>query len=285
MDVRLTSEQQQLRDAAAKLADDLGPGSVAELDDLASNRAAGQADRADRLAVAALRRGIGGGSRHRRRGVRPGVGRRAVPRAGAGRRPGPAVGRRRGSATVVDGAARCRRCPRLPSRRWNCATATVLAADLGEAHAIADLTRIGATIRRAASRSANSAREAATRWHALALVATTADLVGTSRGALALACEYAKIREQYGNTDRLLPGRRAPAGRKPDADRRFGQHPAPRRLGGRRTADPPRRCAPPGSPRCTAPAPPGPSARPRYRCTAASATPGNAWRTSICDVR
>ena len=34
MDVRLTSEQQQLRDAAAKLADDLGPGSVAELDDL-----------------------------------------------------------------------------------------------------------------------------------------------------------------------------------------------------------------------------------------------------------
>src|SRR5512139_3072025 len=35
MDVRLTSEQQQLRDAAAKLADDLGPGSVADLDDQA----------------------------------------------------------------------------------------------------------------------------------------------------------------------------------------------------------------------------------------------------------
>ena len=33
VDVRLTSEQQQLRDAAAKLADDLGPGSVADLDD------------------------------------------------------------------------------------------------------------------------------------------------------------------------------------------------------------------------------------------------------------
>ena len=31
MDVRLTSEQQQLREAAAKLADDLGPGSVADL--------------------------------------------------------------------------------------------------------------------------------------------------------------------------------------------------------------------------------------------------------------
>ena len=33
MDVRLTAEQQQLRDAAAKLADDLGPGSVQDLDD------------------------------------------------------------------------------------------------------------------------------------------------------------------------------------------------------------------------------------------------------------
>lgn len=33
MDVRLNAEQRQLRDAAAKLADDLGPGSVAELDD------------------------------------------------------------------------------------------------------------------------------------------------------------------------------------------------------------------------------------------------------------
>src|ERR1700761_2518803 len=33
MDVRLTAEQQQLRDAAAKLADDLGPGAVQELAD------------------------------------------------------------------------------------------------------------------------------------------------------------------------------------------------------------------------------------------------------------
>lgn len=33
MDVRLTAEQQQLRDAAAKLADDLGPATVQDLDD------------------------------------------------------------------------------------------------------------------------------------------------------------------------------------------------------------------------------------------------------------
>src|SRR6185437_9770882 len=35
MDVRLTAEQQQLRDAAAKLADDLGPAAVQDLDDQA----------------------------------------------------------------------------------------------------------------------------------------------------------------------------------------------------------------------------------------------------------
>src|SRR6476619_7782087 len=34
MDVRLTAEQRQLREAAAELADDLGPGSVADLDDV-----------------------------------------------------------------------------------------------------------------------------------------------------------------------------------------------------------------------------------------------------------
>ena len=40
--------------------------------------------------------------------------------------------------------------------------------------------------------------EVAGRWQALALVATAADLVGDARGAHAVACDYAKIREQYG---------------------------------------------------------------------------------------
>ena len=34
----------------------------------------------------------------------------------------------------------------------------------------------------------------------LALTVTCADLVGAARGAHALACEYAKVREQYGAT-------------------------------------------------------------------------------------
>ncbi|WP_269455215.1 acyl-CoA dehydrogenase family protein, partial [Mycobacterium scrofulaceum] len=40
--------------------------------------------------------------------------------------------------------------------------------------------------------------DVAAQWRALALVTTTADLVGIARGAHAVACDYAKIREQYG---------------------------------------------------------------------------------------
>ncbi len=42
--------------------------------------------------------------------------------------------------------------------------------------------------------------EDAGRWRALALTVTCADLVGAARGTHALACEYAKVREQYGAT-------------------------------------------------------------------------------------
>jgi len=42
--------------------------------------------------------------------------------------------------------------------------------------------------------------DVAARWLALALVTTSADLVGIARGAHAVACDYAKIREQYGKT-------------------------------------------------------------------------------------
>ena len=89
MDVRLTAEQPELRDAAASLADDLGPGSVADLDDDVRRRAAGEDGRGDRLAHAALRRGLRRRGRHRRRGVRPRAGRRPLPRPRARRRPAP----------------------------------------------------------------------------------------------------------------------------------------------------------------------------------------------------
>ena len=56
MDVRLTAEQRQLREAAAELADDLGPGSVADLDDADPRRTAGEGRRRDGVPHPAQRR-------------------------------------------------------------------------------------------------------------------------------------------------------------------------------------------------------------------------------------
>ena len=200
MDVRLTSEQQQLRDAAAKLADDLGPGSVAELDDL------GRIARLDKQIEQTGWRSLRSDEAS---GVEVAI---VAEEFGRGLVDAPFLGpvladdliRQLGadaaSATVIDGAARIAVDARGYRRGLELRATTVLAADLGEAHPIADLTRIGATVAGAGEPLGELSAEAATRWHALALVATTADLVGTSRGTLALATEYAKIREQYGNT-------------------------------------------------------------------------------------
>lgn len=61
-----------------------------------------------------------------------------------------------------------------------------------------DLTRAEATIVGSPVALGEVSPEAAEQWRALALVTTTADLVGVARGAHAVACDYAKIREQYG---------------------------------------------------------------------------------------
>ncbi len=99
MDVRLSPEQQALRDAAARLVDRLGPHAVGEL---------GDPERAAKLDAAVsgagwreLRTaadgdgtaGVRGGGGDRRRGARPGSGRRLVRRADHGRR-APPTGRR-----------------------------------------------------------------------------------------------------------------------------------------------------------------------------------------------
>ncbi|QYL30019.1 Acyl-CoA dehydrogenase [Mycobacterium shottsii] len=74
----------------------------------------------------------------------------------------------------------------------------VLSADLDVAGAGVDLTRLDAGLLGQPVAVGEVSADAAQRWYALALVATTADLVGDARGAHALACDYAKIREQYG---------------------------------------------------------------------------------------
>jgi hypothetical protein len=199
MDVRLTAEQRQLRDAAAKLADDLGPGAVQDLDD--ENRIARldkqvettgwrslRSDGASGVEVAIVAEEFG-----RRLVDAPFLGpvladdlARHIDAGGAGAQ---------GVTVAIDDRAidarGCRRALLLSG-------STILAADLDTASAAADLTRLEAGIAGSPAPVGEVPAEVAGRWQALALVTTSADLVGVARGAHAVACDYAKIREQYG---------------------------------------------------------------------------------------
>ncbi|WP_024804458.1 acyl-CoA dehydrogenase family protein [Nocardia sp. BMG51109] len=195
MDVRLSSEQRQLRDAAAKLADDLGPGSVAELDDevrrtrleRAVQTAGWRSLRTDgasgvEVAIVAeefgrglvdvaflgpvLADGLGAGSGDERTRTIA-IGERAIDARGSGQ------------ALIVDGGR-------------------ILSVALGWVVPGADLTRQTAAVTGEPEPVGELSADAATRWHALALTTTTADLLGIARGAQDLAVDYAKVREQYG---------------------------------------------------------------------------------------
>lgn len=168
MDIRLTAEQRQLRDAAAALADDLGPGSVADLDD--GSR------------VARLEKAIDG------------TGFRTLRSDGAS-----------GVEVAIVAEEFARRLVDVPF------IGPVLADDLGcrlghvpspspVEPASVDLTRSTAGVVESPVELAELSDEDAGRWRALALAITCADLVGAARGTHALACEYAKVREQYGAT-------------------------------------------------------------------------------------
>ncbi|MFV2211948.1 acyl-CoA dehydrogenase family protein [Actinomadura sp. LOL_016] len=207
MDARLTTEQRELRDAAARLADDLGPGAVQDLAD---------ADRVARLekAVAAtgwrtLRSDGASGvevaivAEEFARGLvdvpfaGPVLADGLRPDAGAGGDTGPActiavdvaTGRAAGTTEAVDAAGAARALAVRDGR--------VLAGPVGDSLPRVDLTRRSARVG-ALEPVRDLDPEAAGRWRALALAVTCADLVGTARGALALAVEYAGVREQYG---------------------------------------------------------------------------------------
>ncbi|WP_405137886.1 acyl-CoA dehydrogenase family protein [Nocardia sp. NBC_01388] len=198
MDVRLTSEQRQLRDAAAKLADDLGPGSVSDLEDRA--RIARLEKALDTAGWRALR--SDGASGIEIALVAEEFGRRLVdvPFLGpvlADDLRGHGLGDdRRWTISVGDRAVDARGSHSvlvLDERN-------LLAGEVGPLYAGADPTRTDAEIRRPLRPIGELSEGQAGQWHALALVATTADLVGVARGAHALATEYAKVREQYGKT-------------------------------------------------------------------------------------
>ncbi|OBH31083.1 acyl-CoA dehydrogenase [Mycobacterium sp. E342] len=196
MDVRLTAEQRQLRDAAAKLADDLGPSAVQDLD--------------DQSRIARLDKQIAGtGWRSLRSDGASGVevaivaeefGRRLVDTPFLGSVLADDLTRRvvasgAGATVAVDGRAID---ARGAQRALSLSDGKVLAADVLDSRVGADLTRMDANIAGTSVALGDVSADVAAQWLALALVATTADLVGIARGAHAVACDYAKIREQYG---------------------------------------------------------------------------------------
>ncbi|MFD4354396.1 acyl-CoA dehydrogenase family protein [Nocardia sp. NPDC058518] len=193
MDVRLTSEQRQLRDAAARLADELGPGSVAELDDV--NRRQRLEKAVDAAGWRSLRSDGASGvevalvAEEFARGLvdvaflGP-VLADDLHRAAEGRWTIGADGR----AVDADGRDRVLL---LDDRR-------LCAAAVGARLPGADLTRRSAEIGTATELLGELSPEQLTRWQALAVTTTTADLLGAARGTHRLAVEYAKVRTQYG---------------------------------------------------------------------------------------
>jgi len=204
MDVRLTREQRQLRDAAAKLADDLGPGSVSELSD--ESRIARLEKAVDATGWRSLRSDGASGVEVSIVAEEFGRGLVDVPFLGPvladdlRRRVGVDVSVTLGadvsSATLgVDGRAVD---ARGHARALTLSGATVSVISVGACCPSADLTRTMAELSGPCESLGEVALQEGERFHALAVVATTADILGTARGAHALACEYAKIREQYG---------------------------------------------------------------------------------------
>ena len=198
MDVRLTAEQQQLRDAAAKLSDDLGPGSVQDLAD--DGRISKLDKQIQQTGWRSLRSDDATGVEVAIVAEEFGRGLVAAPFLGPvladdlARRVGDNGS---GSTIAVNGHA-------IDARGYRRALTldgtTVSAVDVGAARDAVDLTRATADINGTATAVGDLDSDAAQRWLALALATTSADLVGTARGAHTLACDYAKIREQYGKS-------------------------------------------------------------------------------------
>jgi hypothetical protein len=166
VDVRLTAEQKELREAAARLADELGPGSVADLDD------DGRRARLEKTVAAT-------GFRTLRSDGASGIEVAIVAEEfGRGLVDVPFIG-----PVLADELA-----------RHGSDVAAV------EEPNTVDLTGSLAGVAEFPDALAGLEEADQRRWYALALVATTADIVGCARGTLTLATEYAKVREQYGAT-------------------------------------------------------------------------------------
>ena len=226
MDVRLSQEQQALRDAAAQVVDRLGPQAVAEVGDpgrgakldTAVTESGWRELRVADEAGAPLASGVEAAI------VAEELGRGAADtsflgptlaaelRRLAGAPPSDAVetvaldGRLLSLARGVDGT-----CPSAVAIDTEGSSRALLLTHGGlvaqvDLHAVPsglDLTRPSKVVDAAPVTAVAGADRALseddlTRWTALGLSVTCADLVGTMRGAVALACTYAAHRRQYG---------------------------------------------------------------------------------------
>ena len=167
MDVRLNEEQRQLRAAAADLADDLGPDSVADLEDEA--RRARLEKALDATGFRSLR--ADGAS-----GVEIAI---VAEELARGLVDVPYLG------PVLADDLRGRLGREVPH-------------GAGSGPASVDLTGSLAGVVESPVELTELSDEDSGRWYALALSATAADILGAARGTHALATEYAKVREQYG---------------------------------------------------------------------------------------
>ncbi|MEU8803117.1 acyl-CoA dehydrogenase family protein [Spirillospora sp. NPDC048819] len=230
MDVRLSSEQQALRDAAARLVDDLGPKSVAELDDAA--RAAKLDTALDATGWRELRTPADG-NRPLASAVEAAI---VAEELGRGLADtsflGPTLAaelRRLASAAPASVPETVLLTPDLSglavTADARCSGTAIDVRGITSALALAetdgghdlvavpvygtspgrDLTRPAAAVDGPPAERPPGARSPLTEadiegWTAFAVSLTCADLVGAMRGAVQLACSYAGIRQQYGTT-------------------------------------------------------------------------------------
>jgi alkylation response protein AidB-like acyl-CoA dehydrogenase len=213
MDVRLSPEQRALKESAAQVVDRLGPHAVGQLDDAeraakldatvagagwrelrtADDAGAPWASAVEAALVAEeLARGLAdapfigpvlASELRRLAGAPPADGPETIVLTADLAGPGDAV--------AVDAAG--------ASHGLLLAGDLLARVDLTPARVDLDLTRPNATPGSAVeSLGVTLSPDAATRWIALALALTSADLVGAMDGAARLATEYAKERRQYG---------------------------------------------------------------------------------------